>query len=173
MKFKYKKFRIPPTLAFPKRKHLLRPIIPVQISYKDLTIGYEALLDSGADLCIFHAEIGEFLNIPVKKGKKEPFGGIVGPREVAYIHEVDIGIGGNWFSSIPVAFSYSVAPYGYGILGQHGFFDIFKVIFDLKKSQVELKLKRRWSFWFNLIPLFKDKKLKIRYKEILILVNSK
>jgi hypothetical protein len=74
MKFKYKKFRVPPTVAFPERKYLLRPIIPILISYQNKTIGYEALLDSGADFCIFHAEIGEFLGVPILEGKKEPFG---------------------------------------------------------------------------------------------------
>ncbi len=142
MKFKYKKFRVPPTPAFPKRKYLLRPIIPVLITYGERTIGYEALLDSGTDFCIFHAEIGEYLGIPVLKGKREPFGGIVGREAVAYIHQVNLNIGGHQYPSIPVGFSYNVAPHGYGILGHYGFFNIFRVIFDLKKEQIELRPKR-------------------------------
>lgn len=143
MKFKYKKFRIPPTPAFPERKYLLRPIIPVLITYKDKTIGYEALLDSGADFCIFHAEIGEYLGISILEGEPEYFGGIVGQKAIAYIHKVNFTIGGCRYPYIPVGFSYDVAPHGYGILGHHGFFDIFRVIFDLKKEQIELRLKTR------------------------------
>jgi hypothetical protein len=142
MKFKYKKFRVPLSPAFPKRKYLLRPIIPLLLTYQDRTIGYEALLDSGADFCIFHAEIGEFLDIPVLNGKKESFGGIVGQQAVAYIHKVDFTLGGNSYPSIPVGFSYDIAPHGYGILGHYGFFNIFRVIFDLKKEQIELRPKR-------------------------------
>lgn len=142
MKFKYKKFRILPSSAFPERKYVLRPIIPVTITYNEKSIGYEALLDSGADFCILHAEIGEYLGIPILKGEKESFGGVVGKQAIAYIHKVDLTIGGNQYSSVPVGFSYNISPHGYGILGHWGFFNIFKVIFDLKKEQIELKPKR-------------------------------
>lgn len=117
MKFKYKKFRISPTLAFPQRKYVFRPIIPVVLSCKDKSIGYEVLLDSGADFCIFHAEIGEYLGISIRDGEKESFGGVVGKQAVAYIHKVDLNIGGNSYFSVPIGFSYEVASHGYGILG--------------------------------------------------------
>jgi len=142
MKFKYKKFRISSTPAFPQRKYVLRPIIPILITHKGRTIGYEALLDSGADFCIFHAEIGEYLGISVVSGPREFFGGVVGSQATAYIHKVDFTIGGNSYLNIPVGFSYDIAPHGYGILGHEGFFNIFKVIFDLRKEQIELRPKR-------------------------------
>ena len=142
MKFKYKKFRIFPTKAFPKRKYLFRPIIPIVVNWQDKKIGYEVLLDSGADFSIFHAEIGEILGIPIKKGKKEFFGGIVGEKSIAYVHKISIIIGGNLYSSIPIGFSYDISPHGYGILGQWGLFDLFRIIFDLKKEQIELRPKR-------------------------------
>lgn len=142
MKFSYKKFRVPPSEAFPSRKYVFRPIIPVQLSWKGNSVGYEALLDSGADLCIFHAEIAELLGIPVESGKPEQFGGVVGEPAKAFIHTVDLDIGGNISSSIPVAFSRDIAPYGYGILGHEGLFNLFRVIFDLTKEQIELRPKR-------------------------------
>lgn len=139
MKFKYKKFKISPSPAFPERNNLLRPIIPIIISYNDRKIGYEALIDSGADICIFHAEVGEFLGIPILEAPKEKFGGIIGREAVAHIRKVDVIIGGNLFSSIPIGFSYDLAPHGYGILGQHGFFDIFKVIFKERADRIKTK----------------------------------
>lgn len=142
MKFKYKKFRLISPSVFSDQKYLLRPIIPLTIVYKDKKIGYEALIDSGADFCIFHAEVGEFLGIPVKKGERGNFGGIVGSEAKAYVHKVNIIIGGNRFGPIPVGFSYDIAPHGYGILGHHGLFSIFRIIFDLKKEQIELRPKR-------------------------------
>jgi hypothetical protein len=141
MKFRYKKFKLPSSLAFPQRKYVFRPIIPIVLSCKDKSIGYEVLLDSGADFCIFHAEIGEYLGIPIRNGEKEYFGGVVGKQAIAYIHKVDLCIGGNYYYSIPIGFSYDVAPHGYGILGQCGFFNLFRVIFDLKKEQIELRPK--------------------------------
>ena len=92
MKFPYKRFRIDPTPALPHRKFLFRPLIPIRLSYNNKSIGYEALLDSGADFCIFDAEIGEYLQIPVVEGKPEVFGGIVGNTTTAYFHNVDICI---------------------------------------------------------------------------------
>ena len=41
MKFRYKKFG-----------HFLRPVIPITVRYQDRSIGYEVLIDSGADLCL-------------------------------------------------------------------------------------------------------------------------
>ena len=37
-----------------------RPIIPILIKSETKFIIYRALIDSGADYCIFHAEIGEY-----------------------------------------------------------------------------------------------------------------
>lgn len=141
MKLAYKKIRIEPTPAFPKRKYYLRPIIPIRLSYKNQAIRYEALLDSGADFCIFHAEIGDFLQIPIVKGEREIFGGIVGQSSTAYFHNLDITIAGNRYKNIPIGFSYDISPHGYGILGHYAFFDLFRIILDVKKEQIELREK--------------------------------
>lgn len=143
MKFKYKKIKFKPTPAFPERKYLYKPIIPVILHYKKFSIGYEALIDSGADISIFHAEIAELLGIVVKKGKMETFGGITGDGAKAYFHNLTLETGGIKFENIPIGFSYGISPQGYGILGQAGFFDKFRIIFDLKKEQIELRPKTR------------------------------
>jgi hypothetical protein len=36
-------------------------------------------------------------------------------------------------------FSSSISPYGFGVLGQYGFFDLFIVKFDFKKEEIEIK----------------------------------
>ena len=54
MKFSYKKYG-----------QVLRPVIPIQLKSGSEVIGYEVLVDSGADLCIFSAEIGELLGQPI------------------------------------------------------------------------------------------------------------
>ena len=71
---------------------------------------------------------------------------------VGYFHEVDLAVGGLWVPSCRVAFSYDLMRTSptfpgqmeglhYGILGQEGFFDKFKVIFDRAAEDIELKLK--------------------------------
>ena len=94
MKFWYKEFQVSATEAFPGRTKIYRPIIPFGIESRYKKIGYEVLLDSGADWNLFHSVIGEILGIDVPKGKKQPFGGIGGGNYLAYFHEVTIFIGG-------------------------------------------------------------------------------
>ena len=141
MKFPYSKF------SFPHKSRILgssilKPIIPVKIIVKDKTIRYSALVDSGADFCIFDAEIGEALGLDIKSGEKEIFGGIQGRGGAeAFFHEVKINIGG-WEYKTVAGFSYDIAKYGFGVLGQKGFFDIFVVRFDLLKEEIELKERK-------------------------------
>jgi len=141
MKFEYFKFPLSkPSTLFGNA--VLKPIIPIGISFNDRSLRYVALIDSGADFCIFDAEIGEYLGIDVRSGAKELFGGIQekGSAE-AFLHQVAINIGG-WNYQTTVGLSYDIAKYGFGILGQKGFFDIFVVKFDLLKEEIELKERR-------------------------------
>ena len=132
MKFKYKNYG----LGF------LRPVIPIEIIYKDLSVPYEVLIDSGADFCIFDAQIGEILGIDIKSGEKQEVWGITGVGEPYYVHPVTIKVGG-WSFKIKAGFLPGIAKLGYGIVGQRGFFDLFIVKFDLLKEEIELKQKRR------------------------------
>ena len=140
MKFNYFKFPLPESSEFFGRS-ILKPVIPVKISFRGREIKYAALIDSGADFCIFDAEVGEFLGIDIRSGVREIFGGIQEKGGAsAYLHRVDINIGG-WDYNIMVGFSYDIARHGFGILGQKGFFDIFVVKFDLLKGEIELKTR--------------------------------
>lgn len=140
MKFNYFKFPLPEASEFFGRS-ILKPVIPVKISFLGREIKYATLIDSGADFCIFDAEVGEFLGIDIRSGVREIFGGIQEKGGAsAYLHRVGINIGG-WDYNITVGFSYDIARHGFGILGQKGFFDNFVVKFDLLKSEIELKTR--------------------------------
>jgi predicted aspartyl protease len=109
--------------------------------WKGQSLRYDALVDSGADFCIFDAEIAEYLGIEVKSGKPLVFGGIqeVGSKAAtAYMHQIQLTIGGHTFTT-SIGFSYDIAKQGFGVLGQKGFFDHFKVGFNLAKEKIELK----------------------------------
>jgi len=142
MKFDYFKLPLPQRSDF-FGTTILKSIIPIKVSSKNNTIQYAALIDSGADFCIFDAEIGEYLGLDIRSGIKEIFGGIQerGGAE-AFLHEVVLNIGG-WDYKTTVGFSYDIAKHGFGILGQKGFFDIFVVKFDLLKEQIELNERRK------------------------------
>lgn len=141
MKFRYHKLLLPQRSEY-FGSSILKPIIPVKITMGKEKLSYAALIDSGADFCIFDAEIGEYLGIDVKKGKNEEFGGIQergGAK--AFLHNITLNIGGLEYKTI-VGFSYDIARHGFGILGQKGFFDIFVIKFDLLKEEIELKERK-------------------------------
>lgn len=139
LKFDYRKFPAEPSEAFPRRFSAIRPVIPITLINRGKRINYLSIIDSGADLCIFHAEIGEQIDIDVDKGKLLPFYGIYGKEMKAYFHDIRISVGGYEFDCC-AGFSRELDQLPYGLLGQHGFFDLFNVLFDYNKGRIELKL---------------------------------
>jgi len=129
MKFDYKRYG-----------KTLRPVIPVTIQQDEMKVGYHVLVDSGADLCIFHEEIGIALGINVRTGEKHEVFGIGGKASLYYLHQITLIVGG-WPYKVEVGFMPDVAGrvMPYGVVGQKGFFDLFVVKFDLLKEEVELK----------------------------------
>lgn len=75
MKFKYWKFPLPQRSDF-FGTSILRPIVPVEVSVGGRSLRYMALIDSGADFCIFDGDVGDELGISVRTGRREFFGGV-------------------------------------------------------------------------------------------------
>jgi hypothetical protein len=128
MKFKYKKYA----------PSVLRPVIPIEILHEDITVQYEVLVDSGADMCIFDSQIAEIIGINIRTGKEQKVAGLTGVNESFYLHLVTISVGG-WKYKAEVGFLPNIGKFGYGIVGQKGLFDKFIVKYDLIKEEVELK----------------------------------
>lgn len=140
LKYDYLKFPAEPSEAFPRRLSATRPVIPIWLINGGKRIGYHAIIDSGADLCIFHAEIGELVGIKVESGKMLNYYGISSQRLTAYFHDIKIEVGGYVFDCC-AGFSRDISNLPYGLLGQFGFFNLFDVHFDYQKGKIELKLK--------------------------------
>jgi len=119
---------------------VVRPVIPIKMKHGDLEVGYQVLVDSGADLSFFDEEIGQILGIDVRHGKPCEVFGVGGKTSLYYLHRVKIEVGGHGYE-LAAGFMSNVAGHvmPYGIVGQKGFFDIFVVKFDLLKEEVELK----------------------------------
>jgi predicted aspartyl protease len=126
MKFAYVKFQI-----------FYKPVLPVVFKFGNKSFPYQALIDTGADMAIIHAEIAEQLGLNLEEGDKYPFAGICGTGK-GYIHKVDLEIGGCIFKNVPIIFTRDINPYGFGILGHEGFFDQVKLVFELSKKQFEI-----------------------------------
>ncbi len=114
-----------------------RPIIPVTFKCNKTEFNYLALIDSGSDFNILHADIAKILKIDLSKLKNPVnFNGING-KGVGYFTTIDIGVGNN-FINTPVVFSNDISNNGYGILGQQGFFNKYKIEFDYLKRKISL-----------------------------------
>jgi hypothetical protein len=131
MKFAYKRFA----------HGVERPIIPIVVC-NPLTqqwVRYLALVDSGADQCVFAGEIGELIGLDVTAGVQRRVSGVVaGQIRPYYMHDVELELGG-WRRSVTVGFMPDLALNGHGLLGQTGFFDLFSFVkFERPKGTVEL-----------------------------------
>ncbi len=100
---------------------------------------FEALIDSGASRCIFHASIGKAVGFDVEKGEKEETIGISGQASTIYLHRVSLHVAAQ-IITIRAGFSYEI-PLA-GALGRMGFFDNFKVILDPSTNPPCFELER-------------------------------
>ena len=108
-----------------------RPFIDITLRNGTHMCKYAALIDSGADFNIFHADIARLLHIDFTKLKEITFGGIKEDKTPCkgYVAGVEIGINERFFNAL-VVFSADISQNGSGVLDQRGFFEHFRVIFD-------------------------------------------
>ena len=116
-----------------------RPSIPVTLrSQKRMMQPLLALVDSGADFCLFDGELSYLLDIDLTKLEKMHLSGVAGAAE-GYVAHIEIGVEEIFFP-VPVVFSFDFSPKGFGgVIGQIGFFDNFIVQFDRANKTVVLK----------------------------------
>lgn len=112
-----------------------RPVIELEVGYKGVTVTYNTLVDSGADISVFNTELAAVLGIDLESGVPAEVLGATGEVMTVYVHLVTLTVGGYSFEA-QVAFMDSESPYG--LAGQRGFFDNFVVTFDRQAGQVRL-----------------------------------
>lgn len=140
LKYDYRKFPSEPSEAFPRRRSATRPVIPITLINDDQRIGYLAVIDSGADVCLFHAQLGKQIGLDIKSGKKLIITGLTKKPITSYFHNIKIEIGGYQFDCYS-GFSSEIGNLPYGLLGQQGFFNLFCVQMDFNKERIELKTR--------------------------------
>ena len=123
--------------VFPDRPSVLLPRIKIVLRYQSKKCKIFALVDSGADYCLFPKDVADLLGINVKEGPRLLITGIGGGQIPFYFHEIDILL--DKFS-IKTHAGFATTGIGTsGLLGQRGFFENFVVTFDYKNSCIELK----------------------------------
>jgi hypothetical protein len=96
---------------------------------------FDAIIDSGASQCIFHASIGRAIGLEIEKGEKVSTNGIQGPAPV-YLHDISLyAPGGIIFTRAGFSDELPIA----GLLGMEGFFQNFRITFDPTTLRVELE----------------------------------
>src|SRR6266496_4691535 len=122
MKFNYVKERI---AGKPKKEWPKKAKVPVSLSYGSKRQNLYGLLDSGADLCLFHSSIGRLLGIDVNSGPSKLIGGITGTI-TAYMHTIQVQVQGIP-DKVDIYAGFTDSDQVEALLGQDGFFDNFKV----------------------------------------------
>lgn len=118
------------------------PIIPLALTFAGQKKEFYALIDSGATISVFRAEVADSLGLVIEKGQEIYLGG-VGGRIKGYIHKIDIEIAGKKFRC-PIVFSreYLVS---FNLLGREAFFPKFTIIFEEKEKFIRLHCNSKWK----------------------------
>lgn len=124
--------------ADPNAPLIRLPMISIRLAYKNKQQSILALIDSGADVCLFHSSVAKTLGIDVTSGRPDSLRGISSASQgiSAYFHYVRLTIPGLNTIDLEVGFTdYDIDS---GLLGQHGFFDEYEVRFLRFKNQIEI-----------------------------------
>jgi hypothetical protein len=114
---------------------IYRPYLVVRAASKEKFTDTFCLIDSGADYCMMPSSLGKLIGIDVKSGPEQEIKGIGAQPVKGYFHPVHITVPKLASFDATVAFCDELK---YGVLGQEGFFQKFRVVFDRKTLQFEL-----------------------------------
>lgn len=132
LKFPYAK--VPITDVYGKKiGDAYRPIMPLALFYGAKKINVLALVDTGADECLFPGDFAKLLGHNLTRGKPRTFAGI-GGAITGYLHQTDVKLGPYKFR-INIYYSDDWNKWGFGLLGQNGFMTRFDVLFSRKDKQ--------------------------------------
>ncbi len=144
MHFPYASFPARPDAAFPSRQSTSRPILAVLLEKDNRRIITYAIVDSGADHCIFPASIATQLGIPIPNPNTYVFSGTADNPQVAYFETVKATIWNGVSTEQPLSFDLyagfcdTLEHVGIGLLGQAGFFSRFAVSFDQRNASFDV-----------------------------------
>ena|ERR1700676_464256 len=140
MKFRYEKQL---DVSNPHLPWKSRPIVKVRLSCGDREQAFLALIDSGADVTLFHLSVAKLLGIT----DFEREGRVVGiSGEVMPIHYRTLKLqleGAD--ESIEIEAGFVDSPGVGALLGQAGFFEHFHICFDRNKEEIEIRSRRKRS----------------------------
>ena len=121
--------------------NVYKPWIKVSLNYKKTHKitpgGIVALIDSGADVCFCARYIGEWLGIQFNRKQRSTFTAANRSQFIA-VEETITLIACNERFDCRFFFAEDLPKETPIILGQIGFFEKFKITFDLKNKEIEI-----------------------------------
>jgi hypothetical protein len=133
MRFPYSVLPAKPDAAFPNRQSIKRPLVAVLLEKNGKSIVGMAIVDSGADNCIFPASIGLALGIAIPNQNTYVFSGTADAPQIAYFDTIRATVWNGNTNDQPLQFDIyagfcdSLEHVGLGLLGQEGFFSRYQV----------------------------------------------
>lgn len=128
----YTDMPVAPSPAFPSGRIALRPALPVAIVAGASRLSCFAIVDSGADHCVFPRVFLQQLGLDPLQAPAELNAGVGGTTSTHFFN-VTLDFGGGVQVQVFAGFTSGLDAIGFGLLGQSGFFDRFNVYF--KQSQ--------------------------------------
>lgn len=116
---------------------IIRPIIPILLKSPSKIMLYSGIIDSGADYCTFSLDTAKVLDIKLESKDKVKIAGVGKEKITGYRNKIEMRIGDKTYAT-KVIFA-DMSDFGYGILGQLGFFDHFDVTLRYYKQEIEIE----------------------------------
>jgi len=120
--FAYVDVRLPPTPAFPTGRLARRPILSLAIQNGQHRFACYAIVDSGADHCVFPRSFMQPLGLDPLTAPTDVTSGVGSADVPLHFANVTLHFGFTQFG-IYAGFTTGVDRLGIGLLGQTGFFD--------------------------------------------------
>lgn len=133
------------SIRFPFARRLIvgdievrRPIIRVSLHSKGFRWTVDAKLDTGADYCLFDAEVAEQLDLILDQGRKAVFSS-AGVTWEGYIHTVDLTLGAGAEEETVRCRAVFREQVRENLLGHLDFFEAFRVTLSAHEDYILLE----------------------------------
>ncbi len=120
----------------------LRPVVPLLVCNPKTReeFGYTALVDSGAEVCLFNFEVAEALGLTPKDANDTLSVGIGGKNVECSAYTINFNIAGwSHTTEVYILSKKDDRKIPYGLVGQKGFFQFFKITFDRARETFEIQ----------------------------------
>lgn len=126
---RYQQFQAPTSSAFPTGRLIKRPALILTLKNGQDRLTCHALVDSGADHCIFPRSFMQRLGMDPLTAPVDMTSGVGSTNVPTHYCNVTLDLGVINFQ-VYAGFTTGLDQFGIGLLGQDGFFDKFKITFD-------------------------------------------